>query len=257
MNALAMLELDFMKRVNSAVEPPDILASRPDISDFIDALRRGWPDVAIVDPTLTRSSADVPIMLRKTHVGTVLYVRLTPAYAKSLVAFVRKAEATVVTFGYGDDPRSLAAVLFRSSRNARGRLLLDLLSPFLAELPKPIRDGLDDLNERCKRVDSVATLACYCSVGRSTLTRRLCSVGIKSAADLVMGLALVRNFDTLTNSNISLQSCARMLGMTSAKRLIRHCARLSGMTPNELRLQPPVEKFALRIAESLTSAMRG
>ncbi len=256
MHALAMLEPDFANRVRPAVEPPGILTSRADTSSFIDAVKRGWADVAIVDPTLAQSSAAVPTVLCEAHLGTVLYIRLTQEYAVSLVAFVRRVEAVVVIFGHNDDPRAFASLLLRSSRTARGKLLLTLLGPCLEELPKSIRDGINDLNERCRRADSVATLACYCGVPRSTLTRRLRMVGIRSAIDLIAALNLVRNFDVLADSRLSLQSSARTLGLASARRLTRRCVGLAGMTPCEIRENPSLESFTTRIVDSLTSPKR-
>lgn len=228
MRTLAMLPPSLQERVRQALATSGLLAVRTTEDGFVESVARGWPDVAVVDPTLPASRARVPVSLREARVATLIYVQLTPAYATSLVEFVRQLAAPVVTFGYNDDPRTLATMLQRSTAGTRGRMLLDRLAPRLDALPDAIRAGIYGLNERSDHVDSVAQLASYCGVGRSTLSQRLREAGIGSAQRLVAGLALVRGYDLLVDPSIPASRTARLLGLASARSLDRRSRSLTG-----------------------------
>jgi hypothetical protein len=246
-----MLTSVFQNRVRAAVQPPGVVTFRSNTPAFIDTIRRGWPDIAIIDPTLVRLDATVPASLKRAHLGAVLYIRLTPDHAASVIAFVRQLAAEVVTFGYNDDPGTFAALLTRSSRHRRGLLLLEMLQRQIGALPRLIRDGIRDLNERCDHVDSVATLASYTGVKRSALERRLREVGIRSTSNLVTGLNLVRNFDILADPTLSLQATTSLLGMSSVRCMSRRCVALSGLTPSVIRSGMTIDTFATRVAQTL------
>lgn len=256
MRTLALLPPTLQERVRQALATTGSLAARTTADDFIESVARGWPDVAVVDPTLPASRAAVPITLREARVATLIYVQLTPAYATSLVEFVRQLAAPVVTFGYNDDPRTLAAMLQRSTAATRGRALLDRLAPRLRTLPEPICAGIYRLNERSDHVDSVAQLASYCGVGRSTLSQRLREARLRSALRLVAGLALVRGYDVLTDAALPAVRTARLLGLASARSLDRRCRALVGCPLATLRdaaHAPSLTTVADRVAASLTT----
>lgn len=248
-----MLPPRLQERVRQALATSGLLAVRTTEDGFVESVARGWPDIAVVDPTLTASHARVPISLREARVATLIYVQLTPAYATSLVEFVRQLAAPVVTFGYNDDPRTLAAMLQRSTAATRGRVLLDRLAPRLHALPDAICTGIYRLNERSDHVDSIAQLASYCGVGRSTLSQRLHAAGIRSAQRLVAGLALIRGYDVLVDPTLPASRSARLLGLASARTLDRRCRALAGYPLAILR--DPAQAPSLPVVADHVAAM--
>jgi hypothetical protein len=251
-----MLPPRLQERVRQALAASGSLAVRTTEDGFVESVARGWPDIAVVDPTLTACRARVPISLREARVATLLYVQLTPAYATSLVEFVRQLAAPVVTFGYDDDPRTLASMLQRSTTATHGHVLLDRLAPQLRTLPPAVCAGIYRLNERSNHVDSVAQLASYCGVGRSTLSQRLREAGIGSAQRLVAGLALVRGYDVVVDSTLPAARAARLLGLASARSLDRRCRSLAGFPLAVMRdpaRAPTLSVVADRVAAALAT----
>src|SRR5665213_501160 len=105
MRALAMLRAPFHVRARSAVAPPGSVAIRSGTVDFIDAVMRGSSDVALVDPMLVARDRGIVDSLSRAHLGTVLYIRLTPEYAQASVGVVRElGEGEIGTCGYSDEP---------------------------------------------------------------------------------------------------------------------------------------------------------
>lgn len=251
MRTLAMLAPPFSDRARAAVASFGTLALRDRSRDFLDAVARGWPDVAVVDPTLPDDHVEVAQSLLRCHVPTVAYIRLTPEYAASLIAFVREVRARVVTFGYNDDPRSLSIVLQHSPSVQNGRMLLSLLEPCIIELPHRLWRAVEEMNERCERLESVSQMAAYCAMTRQAVTLCFNACGIGSASTFVQALALIRSYDSLADSTIAPVHAARLLGLSSARSLDRRCRRVTGLSLREIRAPISIETVTVRTALSL------
>jgi len=233
------------------------VAIRSAALDFIDAVARGSSDVAVVDPTLAEHDRGVPDSLSRAHLGTVLYIQLTPEYAQAAVGMIREVgSGEIVTYGYNDDPKTLAGILHRQSRANRGNYLLRELSTQIGLLPPPIRAGIDSIRKYGDRIDSVDSLASVCGVTRSTLWRQLRNVGISSAWGFVTGLTMVRKYDALIDPNSGLSATARALGVSSMRALQHRCTTVVGLTLDEIRKPISIEELAVRIADVLTAHPR-
>lgn len=249
-----MLRKPFRARARSAVAPPDYVAMRPGPMDFIDAVTRGSSDVALVDPTLAERDCEIAESLSRAHLGTVLYIQLTPEYAQAAVGMIREVgSGEVVTYGYNDDPTTFAGILRRQSRVNRGQLLLRALAPQIANLPSEVRAGVRSMSEYGDRIDSVDCLASVCGITRSTLWRRLRSAGISSAWGFVTGITMLRNYDALVDADNGLLTIARAVGVSSARALQHRCTAVVGLTLEEIRKPISIEELAIRIAGVLTT----
>ena len=251
MKAIALLTPRLLQRVRSAVLPPASLAARDHTSELVDALRRGWPDVALLDPTLVNEPGTLVWPLRKAHVGTVLYVYLTREY---LVAAIRLGEhlaVQIMTYGYNDDPSSLRCVLDCRSRAARGAVLLHALAARLSELPPTSQAGIRAANEREADLWSVRQITSYCSVSRHALAIQLHRVGIRSIHSLVTALQLVRNYEVLADKSVSLSMAARLVGVSSARVLDQQCRAVSGTRIAVIRNGLSLECFCDAIVKAL------
>ena len=249
-----MLRKPFRLRARSAVAPPDYVAMRSGPIDFIDAVTRGSSDVALVDPTLAERDCEIAESLSRAHLGTVLYIQLTPEYAQAAVGMIREVgSGEVVTYGYNDDPTTFAGILRRQSRVNRGQLLLRALAPQIANLPPEVRAGIHSMSEYGDRIDSVDCLASVCGVTRSTLWRRLRNAGISSAWGFVTGITMLRNYDALVDTNNGLLTIARAVGVSSARALQHRCTTVVGLTLDEIRKPISIEELASHIADVLTA----
>lgn len=249
-----MLGEPFQTRARSAVTPPGQIAVRSGVVEFVDAIVRGSADVAIIDPTLAGWNLTVSSSLVSAHVGTVLYISLTPEYAQAAVRMIRAlGSGEVVTFGYSDDPVTFAGILRRQSRASRQEYLLRALEPQLSKLPAGIRSGIAAIAEQGDRIDSVDSLASLCGVTRSTLWRRLRNVGVGSAWGFVAGMALLRNYDSLTARNLTVRDIAHALGLRSTRALHRQCAVVASTSLRDIRAPMSIETLAANIAATLTS----
>ena len=248
-----MLRKPFHVRARSAVMPPGSVAIRSGAMDFIDAVTRGSSDVALVDPTLAERDRGVPESLSRAHLGTVLYIQLTPEYAQAAVGMIREiGSGEIVTYGYNDDPTTFAGILRRQSRASRGQLLLRALAPQLAMLPLELRAGISTMSEHGDRIDSVDLLASVCGITRSTLWRHFRNAGIASAWGFVTGLTMLRNYDALVDANLRVINIAHAVGVSSERALQRRCIAVAGLTVQEIRTPISIEELAQRIAGVLT-----
>lgn len=247
-----MLTGRFRDRIRAAVDPPGALSVQLRTAEFTDSVARGWPHVAILDPTLPDNVGAVVACLRRARLGTVLYVRLTPAYASCLVAFVRQANADVVTYGYSDDPVTLARVLTLTAHRERGSILLQFLTEALTALPSHIRRGIEEFNKSVQHIDSARQLACYCGVSNYTLNVHLRNAGMASAKRVVAALALVRAYDVLADAGLPVCHAAAQLRIASARALEHRCVTVSGARIRQLREGMSLEDFAKRVAERVT-----
>ncbi|HEY8312211.1 MAG TPA: hypothetical protein VIG47_16715, partial [Gemmatimonadaceae bacterium] len=172
--------------------------------DFIEAISRGASDVALVDPTLVECNRGVAGSLSRAHLGTVLYIELTPEYAQASIELIRELGAgEIVTYGYNDDPTTLASILRRQSRVNRGQLLLRALAPQIALMPPALRRGIRNISDDGHRIESADRLATFCGVTRFTLFRNFKKAGIVSTLGFVTGLALLRNYDLLIDASLA------------------------------------------------------
>jgi AraC-like DNA-binding protein len=255
LHALAMVPPASEMRVHAAICPPGILSVRLVPEQFVDSVERGWPDVAVVDPVLTRGIGRIPAVLRATHTPAVLYVPLTPEHAQAAVEFLRLLPVPVITFGYADDARALAAALLRSGRATRGGLLLDRLAPALARLPQHIARGITQANESHRRVPTTAELAAYCGVHRATLAQAFAQARLWPASRLVAALGLVQEYDALGSATVPLLGVARRLGLNSTRALASRCETISGFSPATIRRGLPFESFCAACAGRLSRAV--
>jgi hypothetical protein len=254
MKALAMLRRPFHVRARSAVVPPSLVAIRSEVVDFVDAVVRGLSDVAVVDPTLAELNREVPNSLSRMHLGTVLYIRLTPEYAQAAVGMIRElGSGEIVTYGYTDDPMTFAGILRRQSRANRHQYLLRALEPQISLLPPELRAGIEAMSEQGDRIDSVDSLASVCGVTRGTLWRQLRNAGISSAWGFVAGLSLLRNYDALVGKGLKILDVAHAVGLSSERALQRRCVVVSGLTLRAIREPVSIQELAQRIAVILTT----
>lgn len=257
MNALAMLREPFHLRARSAVAPPGRIAIRSGVIEFIDAIIRGASDVAVVDPTLAGPNTAVSASLASAHLGTVLYISLTPEYAQAAVKMIRALGAgEIVTYGYTDDPTTFAGILRKQSRASRHEYLLRALEPQISRLPAEFRSGLEAITEQGDRINSVDNLASLCGVTRGTVWRRLRNAGISSAWGFVAGLSLMRNYDSLTGKNLTIMEIAHSVGLGSPRALQRRCLVVSGLPLGAIRAPISIQDLAQSIAVTLTSIPR-
>jgi AraC-like DNA-binding protein len=249
-----MLRKPFYLRARAAVAPMGSMALRAGTPDFIDAVIRGSADVAVVDPTLAARDHDVTGSLARAHLGTVIYIQLTPEYAQASVGLLRElGSGDIITFDYNDDPATFADILMRQSRAHRGQLLVQALAPQISALPPTLRNALDRISEQGHRIDSVDRLASVCGVARGTLLRNFKDGGIKSASGFVAALTLLRNYDALIDEGVTTIDVARAMGLSSERALQRRCVAISGLSLSEIRRPVSIQYFAERIARVLTS----
>lgn len=249
-----MLRKPFHVRARSAVAPPGFMAIRSGPIDFIDAVTRGSSDVALVDPTLAERDPGIPESLVRAHLGTVLYIQLTPEYAQAAVGMIREiGSGEIVTYGYNDDPATLAEVLRRQSRANRSQHLLRALAPQIAALPPELRAGIDRMADYGDRIDSVDCLASLCGITRGTLWRQFRNVGITSPWGFVSGLTMLRNYDVLVDRRLKIIDIAHAVGLNSERALQRRCVAISGLAFNVIRTSLSIEDLAGRIANVLTT----
>lgn len=251
LRALAMLPPISEARVHAAICPPGHISVRLVPEQFVDAVERGWPDIAVIDPILTGGNGSIPAALRTAHTPALLYVCLTPEYARAAVEFLRSMPLPVITYGYGDDARALTAALARSGRASRGALLLEQLTPVLERLPRHIRRGIVDANQSHTRLTTAAELASYCGVHRATLARALADAGLRSASHLLAALGLVQEYDALSNVDIPLTVIAHRLGLGSIRALLRRTLTASGYTAAQVRRGLPFTQFCAACAARL------
>lgn len=253
MRALAMLRRPFHIRARSAVVPPGSVAIRSAPMDFIDAVTRGSSDVALVDPTLAERDPGIPGSLVRAHLGTVLYIQLTPEYAQAAVGMIREiGSGEIVTYGYNDDPVTLAGILRRQARADRSQHLLRALAPQIAMLPPGLRTGIDRMSEYGDRIDSVDCLARLCGVTRGTLWRQFKNAGIISTWGFVAGVTMLRNYDVLVDRHLKIIDVAHAVGLNSERALQRRCLAISGLGFRTIRARLSIQGLADRIANVLT-----
>ena len=249
-----MIRRPFHLRARAAVAPAGSVAIRSGAVDFIDAVARGSSDVAVVDPTLAGHDQIVSHSLARAHLGTVLYIRLTPEYAQASVRLIRElGSSEIVTYGYNDDPTTFADMLRRQSRAHRGQLLLRALAPQIAGLPVELRCGVNRVSDQGHRIDSVDRLASVCGVARRTLSRHFKIAGITSAWQFVAALTLLRNYDVLIDESLTLLDVARAVGLSSERSLRRQCAAVCGLSLRTIRTPVSVECLAEHMASVLTT----
>ena len=255
MNALAMLREPFHVRARSAVAPAGQIAIRSGVVEFIEAIVRGASDVAVVDPTLTGPNSAVSDSLVSAHLGTVLYITLTPEYAQAAVRMIRALGAgDIVTYGYTDDPTTFAEILRKQSRASRHEYLLRALEPQISRLPPEFQLGIQAIAEQGDRINSVDNLASLCGVTRCTVWRRLRNAGITSAWGFVAGLSLIRNYDSLIWKDHPIMEIARAVGLGSVRALQRRCVAVSGLSLGAIRAPISIEQLAEHIAITLTTS---
>jgi hypothetical protein len=249
-----MLGPPFQVRARSAIAPPGSVSIRSGAVDFIDAVMRGLSDVALVDPMLAERDRRVPDSLLRAHLGTVLYIRLTPEYAQASMGLIRElGSGEIVTYGYNDDPRTFAEILRRQSRASRGQLLLHALAPQIAALPSELRRGIASMSEQGHRIDSVDRLAMLCSVTPSTLFRHFKNAGITSTSRFVAGFIFLRNYDALVDTNLTTLDVARAVGLSSERSLQQRSLALTGLSLREIRTPISIEHLAQCMANGLTA----
>ena len=243
MHALAMLPPVSQVRVQAAVAPPSELSVRLLPAQFVDAIERGWPDIAVLDPLLSRGVGSIPAALHAAHTPSVLYICLTPEHAQAATEFVRMIPAPVITLGYGDDTRALTEVLALSGRATRGALLLDRIAPALSRLPRHVANGVAEANRSHTRVTSTEQLACYCGVHRASLARLFAQASLAPASHLVAALGLVQEYAALANRDVPLAIVAHRLALTSARTLDARCTAASGYSTRDVRAGISLERF--------------
>ncbi len=249
-----MLRAPFHVRARSAVAPPGSVAIRSGTVDFIDAVMRGSSDVALVDPMLVARDRGIIDSLSRAHLGTVLYIRLTPEYAQASVGLIRElGEGEIVTYGYNDDPTTFAGILLRQSRANRGQLLLRVLAPQIASMPPELRRGIGYVSEQGLRIDSVDRLAILCGVPRRALFRNFKDAGILSASGFVTGLIFLRSYDALVDGSLAMIDIARSVGLSSERSLQRRTLAVTGLPLREIRAPISIEHLAECIAGVLTA----
>jgi len=249
-----MLPNAFHSRARAAVAPPGSVAMRPATADFIDAVTRGSSDVAVVDPMLAERDRDIPGSLSRAHLGTVLYIVLTPEYAQASIELIRELGiGEIVTYDYNDDPSTFADILRRQSRASRGQLLVDALAPQLEKLPRALRHRINHVSEYAHRVDSVERLARVCGITRGTLAKHFRNAGVRSARGFVAALTLLRNYDVLVDRSLPLLDVARAVGLSSERALQRQCVSVSGLSISAIREPLPIERFVDCISSVLTA----
>lgn len=249
--ALAMVDATSHARLRAVVTAPSVLSLRLQERDFVDAVRRGWPQIAVVDPTLVQGAGAIPDALRVTCTPTVLYIHLTPRHARAAMELLRVLAAEVLAYGYSDDVNALRSAAARSSRAARGRVLLDQLEREISRLPPLVRAGITAINTAGCPATSVAALACYCSTHRATLARAFAAANLGSVRDFLGALRIAQQFDIVTSDRMPVRAVAHQLGFASARALDRACHRLSGMRLAELRADVSLEQFCERAAHEL------
>ncbi len=248
-----MLRAPFQARARSAVAPPGAMVLRMTAEEFMEAVARGSSDVALVDPTLIDQQGEILESLTRSHLGTVLYIELTPEYAKASIDLLRElGTGEIVTFGYNDDPVTFAEILRRQARANREQLLLRALKSQVAAMSPEVRRGIAKISEHSQRVDSADRLATLCGVTRGTLFRNFRAAGITSASGLVTGLSLLRNYDLLVDSSLTMRNLARVIGLGSERAVRDRLLKLSGLSFQEVRKPVLIEEFAERIASTLT-----
>ncbi len=251
MKAIALLTPRLLQRVQSAVLPPASLSAREHTTELVDALRRGWPDVAVLDPTLIDEPGSLVWPLRDAHVGTVLYLYLTHEYLAAAIRLGEYLAVDVLTFGYNDDPSSLRSALICRGRSARGAVLLRALAARLTKLPTTSQAGIHTANQREADLWSVRQLTSYCSVSRRALAIQLHRVGIQSIHSLLTALQLVRRYEVISDIGIPLSTAARLVGVSSARVLERQCRSVSGRGVADVRCGLALECFCESIAITL------
>jgi len=250
-----MLRKPFYLRACAAVAPTGSMALRTGTPDFIDAVVRGSADVAVVDPMLVARDRDISDSLARSHLGTVIYIRLTPEYAEASIGLLRElGSGEIITFGYNDDPETFARAMRRQSRAQRAQLLIRALSQQIIALPPSLRGALERMADAGHRVDSVDRLSAVCGVSRGTLLRNFKDAGIRSPSGFAAALTLLRNFDALIDERLATIDVARAVGLSSERVLRRRCITLSGLTLDQVREPVCIEYFADRIAHVLTAA---
>jgi len=254
MRALAMLRRPFHDRARAAVMPPGSVTIRSGTADFIDAVTRGSSDVAVVDPMLAERDRSIPGSLSRAHLGTVLYILLTPEYAQASIDLIRELGiGEIVTYGYNDDPTTFADILRRQSRATRAHLLTTALSQRLKIVPSALYSCIDHVSEDGHRIDSVERLARVCGVTRWALSRQFRNAGIASPSGFVAALTLLRNYDILTDRSLTLLDVARAVGLSSERALRRQCIAVSGLAVTAIREPLPIERFVECIVDTLTA----
>lgn len=254
MHALAMLPPVSQVRVQAAVSPPSELSVRLLPAHFVDAIERGWPDIAVLDPVLSRGVGSIPAALHAARTPSVLYICLTPEHAQAATEFVRMLPAPVITLGYGDDTRALTEVMAQSGRATRGALLLDRVAPALARLPRHVVNGVAEANRSHTRVASTEQLACYCGVHRASLARLFAEASLAPASHLVAALGLAQEYAALSDRDVPLAIVAHRLGLTSARTLDARCTAASGYSSREIRAGISLERFCDACAARLMRA---
>jgi len=250
-----MLRKPFHNRTRAAVTPPGSLTIRSAAVDFIDAVTRGSSDVAVVDPMLAERDRAIPGSLSRAHLGTVLYILLTPEYAQASIDLIRELGiGEIVTYGYNDDPTTFADILRRQCGASRSQLLVTALSQQLTQLSPALYSRINHVSEQGHRINSVEQLARVCGITRWALSRQFKNAGIASQSGFVAALTLLRNYDVLTDRSLNLLDIARAVGLNSERALRRQCVAVSGLSIAEIREPPlPIERFVECIAGVLTT----
>jgi AraC-like DNA-binding protein len=249
-----MLRRPFHGRARAAVAPPGSVTIRSAAVDFVDAVTRGSSDVAVVDPILAERDRAIPGSLSRAHLGTVLYILLTPDYAQASIDLIRELGiGEIVTFGYNDDPTTFADILRRQSRASRGQLLVTALAPQLKALPPALRNRISRVSEDGHRIASVEQLASVCDITRWALARHFRTAGIASPSGFVAALTLLRNYDVLSDRSLTLLNVARAVGLSSERALRRQCLAVSGLPVATIREPLPIERFVESVVNVLTA----
>ena len=249
-----MLRRPFHNRARAAVTPPGSVTIRSATADFIDAVTRGSSDVAVVDPVLAERDHGIPGSLSRAHLGTVLYILLTPEYAQASIDLIRELGiGEIVTYGYNDDPTTFADILRRQSRASRGQLLVTALSQRLKTLPPALYSCINHVSDEGHRIDSVERLARVCGTTRWALSRQFRNAGIASPSGFVTALTLLRNYDVLADRSLTLLDIARAVGLSSERALRRQCIAVSGLSVAAIREPLPIERFVERVVDVLTT----
>lgn len=252
MKAIAMLTPRLLQRVRSAVLPPASLSVRNCTAELVDTLRRSWPDVALLDPTLVSEPGTLVWPLRDAHVGTVLYVYLTREYLVAAIRIGEHLAVQVITFGYNDDPSSLRCALGCRGRSARGDVLLGALAGRLSKLPLATQAGISAVNQREANLYSVRQLTSYCRVNRHALAMQFHQAGLRSIHGLVTALQLARRYEILSDTGVPLSTAALLVGVSTGRMLERQCRSVSGATITEVRRGITLQAFCDAVASRLS-----
>lgn len=222
------------------------------------AMVREEPVAFALDPALI-SEAEAEELISRVRAASLpatLYVPMIGVSVSRAFALAQAAPMLVVLENADRSVAPLAATVLASNHCAYAAILLDILAPSLAPLPRTLTRAIERLFAE-PASESLTTLARRSALSRRSLDRWLGRAGITSPRLLVASPRFLRALTLARETELSARRIAYLCGYTSARRLRNHTQALTGMTWTEMQTVSEPQRVVAAVAQMLLAPVCG